>query len=155
MGLPEGYIIRRIEEADYERGVLDTLAVLTTVGAVPKIQFEQILAKWDSLEVFNGSKIYNPLVIVDTNSDRVVATGMIFIEEKIIHQGGLVGHIEDISVARDQQGKHLGKFLITELIELGKKAGCYKTILDCDPKNVGFYEKCGLKKEGCEMEIRY
>lgn len=153
MSLPENYSIRRMVSSDYDRGVLTTLEALTVVGTISKYQFQALVNKWESLELNNGKFMYNPTVIVD-GDDTVVATGMILIEEKLIHQCGLVGHIEDIAVRKDQQGKQLGKILINHLTQIGRDAGCYKIILDCDPKNVGFYEKCGYKNNGLEMEIR-
>ena len=43
-----------------------------------------------------------------------------------IHNLGLVGHIEDIAVAKDQQGKKLGLRIIQALDALAEKVGCYK-----------------------------
>lgn len=43
-----------------------------------------------------------------------------------IHNLGLVGHIEDIAVAKDQQGKKLGLRIIQALDYIGQKVGCYK-----------------------------
>lgn len=43
-----------------------------------------------------------------------------------IHNLGLVGHIEDISVAKDQQGKRLGLRIIQALDYIAKEVGCYK-----------------------------
>lgn len=43
-----------------------------------------------------------------------------------IHDLGLVGHIEDISVAKDQQGKKLGLRIIQALDHVAEKVGCYK-----------------------------
>lgn len=154
MSLPEGYSIRRLETSDFSRGVLNTLTALTTVGDVSQLQFENIVTKWDSLTLLNGRKIYNPIVIIN-DKDEVVATGMIFIEEKLIHNGATVGHIEDIAVRKDQQGKSIGKHLIEKLVNIGKEAGVYKIILDCDPKNVGFYNKCGFSDAGVEMQLRF
>lgn len=154
MSLPEGYTIRRLEVSDFSRGVLNTLTALTTVGDVSQLQFENIVTKWDALTLLNGSKIYNPIVIIN-DQDEVVATGMLFIEEKLIHNGGTIGHIEDIAVRKDQQGKSLGKILIQKLVHVGKDSGVYKIILDCDPKNVGFYEKCGFSEAGVEMQLRF
>ena len=51
-----------------------------------------------------------------------------------IHDLGRVGHIEDIAVAKDQQGKKLGLRMIQALDYLAEKAGCYKvpcSLLDC------------------------
>lgn len=72
-----------------------------------------------------------------------------------IHKLGLVGHIEDIAVAKDQQGKKLGLRIIQALDYAAEKIGCYKTILDCSEANEGFYVKCGFKRAGLEMAHYY
>ncbi|AMD20261.1 HDL483Cp [Eremothecium sinecaudum] len=162
--LPPGYQIRRTEPGDY-LGVIETLKVLTTVGNVSEEDFVNTLAYWNSVKIRlpvrkgqeGGGKeinVYNPLVITDPTG-RVVATGNIIIEAKLIHECGLVGHIEDIAVAADQQGKKLGQLLILHLTEIGRRAGCYKIILDCDPKNGEFYKKCGYSQAAVEMQIRF
>ena len=38
----------------------------------------------------------------------------------------MVGHIEDIAVAADQQGKRLGLRIIQALDWLAERVGCYK-----------------------------
>lgn len=43
-----------------------------------------------------------------------------------IHNLGMVGHIEDIAVAKDQQGKKLGLRIIQALDHVARKVGCYK-----------------------------
>jgi hypothetical protein len=43
-----------------------------------------------------------------------------------IHSLGQVGHIEDIAVAKDQQGKKLGLRIIQALDFVAEKVGCYK-----------------------------
>lgn len=72
-----------------------------------------------------------------------------------IHHLGLVGHIEDIAVAKDQQGKKLGLRIIQALDYVAEHVGCYKTILDCSEANEGFYVKCGFKRAGLEMAHYY
>lgn len=67
----------------------------------------------------------------------------------------MVGHIEDIAVAKDQQGKKLGLKLIQALDYVAEKVGCYKSILDCSEPNEGFYVKCGFKRAGLEMAHYY
>ena len=63
-------------------------------------------------------------------------------EQKFIHECATVGHIEDIVVVKGYRGKNLGLKLIEALISLAKSNNnCYKVILDCDEKNVPFYEK--------------
>ena len=90
---------------------------------------------------------------------------------------GLIGHIEDIAVAKNQQGKKLGLRIIQALDYVAKSVGCYKVswmifwsvslmmhmlidysfkcILDCSEANEGFYVKCGFKRAGLEMAHYY
>lgn len=68
-----------------------------------------------------------------------------------IHNFGTIGHIEDISIAKEHQGKGLGKLLINSLDAVAQSVGCYKCILDCSPENSGFYSKCGYSGCGTEM----
>ncbi|KAL3240106.1 glucosamine 6-phosphate N-acetyltransferase [Nakaseomyces bracarensis] len=153
--LDSRYVIRRMEASDYT-GVVDTLKVLTTVGDVSESQFKDMISYWDSTMLFADKqlRVYNPTVIFDTVENEVAACGNIILERKIIHDTGMCGHIEDIAVSKNHQGKKLGKHLINYLTDLGFKAGCYKIILDCDEKNVIFYEKCGYKRAGVEMQCR-
>lgn len=56
----------------------------------------------------------------------MVAAGTIFVERKFVHKNGLVGHIEDIAVDGNQQGKKLGLRIIQALKYIGAQRGCYK-----------------------------
>lgn len=146
--LPENYSFRPVKSSDLSQYV-DTLKVLTTVGDISPDQFHKLVAQWEK-----NPEIYFPRVIADEN-DHVVATGMLVVEQKLIHGCGKVGHVEDIAVAKNQQGKKLGNFLIELLSELARANGCYKVILDCSAHNVGFYEKCGYKDSGVFMSRRF
>ena len=64
---------------------------------------------------------------------------------------GTVGHIEDVAVAKDQQGKKLGLRMLHALDYIAEEVGCYKAILDCSEGNRVFYEKCGYKLAGVQM----
>ncbi|KAI1354019.1 glucosamine 6-phosphate N-acetyltransferase [Xylaria sp. FL0043] len=147
--LPEGYIARALRPSDYDAGFLDCLRVLTTVGEISKEAFDERF-NWIS-----SQDTYYVLVIEDTSSGKVVGTGNLLVERKFIHGLGLVGHIEDIAVAKDQQGKKLGLRLIQALDYIAEQVGCYKTILDCSEANEGFYVKCGFRKAGLEMAHYY
>ncbi|CUM52228.1 unnamed protein product [Debaryomyces tyrocola] len=149
MQLPEGYSFRKLQQNDYSNDYLETLKVLTTVGEISPDMFADVFSNWQSLP-----EIYQPHVITNNNG-TVVATGMLFIERKVIHQCGSAGHIEDIAVAKSEQGKKLGFSMISGLTEVAKHKGCYKIILDCSPHNVKFYEKCGYKNDGVEMVKRF
>ena len=73
------------------------------------------------------------------------------IEQKFIHDGGLVGHIEDVVVRKDCEGKGIGIKLVTSLLERAKEKNCYKTILDCKDDVKQFYERIGFKRESNGM----
>ncbi|SCV00996.1 LAMI_0G08658g1_1 [Lachancea mirantina] len=153
--LPPGYKLRRVNSSDFD-AVIKTLQVLTTVGDVSQAKFDEILEYWEQTRItIKGNQVpaYNMFVITD-DADRAVATGTVLIEKKIIHCGGLVGHIEDIAVSRDQQGKSLGRMMIEHLTTYAHDLGCYKVILDCSDENVGFYKRCGYLKAGVEMSHR-
>ncbi|KAK4569644.1 Glucosamine-phosphate N-acetyltransferase-like protein [Recurvomyces mirabilis] len=147
--LPEGYTIRPLQRGDFDQGFLDVLRVLTHVGDVSKEEFEK---RWDEMKAGAGG--YHILVILDEN-EKIVGTGALIVERKFIHHLGLVGHIEDIAVAKDQQGKKLGLRIIQALDYVAEGTGCYKTILDCSEANEGFYVKCGFKRAGLEMAHYY
>ncbi|KAJ4386183.1 Glucosamine-phosphate N-acetyltransferase-like protein [Gnomoniopsis smithogilvyi] len=142
--LPSGYKLRALRQSDYHAGFLECLRVLTTVGDITEAQFAD---RFEWIRKQDGS--YYVLVIEDAG--RVVGTGALIAERKFIHDLGMVGHIEDIAVAKDQQGKKLGLRLIQALDFIANKIGCYKTILDCSDANEGFYIKCGFKRAGLEM----
>lgn len=117
---------------------------------------EPTLAEFNARYDFISSRndTYYTLVICDETS-TVVGTGAVIVERKFIHNMGLVGHIEDIAVAKNQQGKKLGLRIIQALDAVAEKVGCYKSILDCSEANEGFYVKCGFKRAGLEMAHYY
>ncbi|MCJ1335791.1 Glucosamine-phosphate N-acetyltransferase-like protein [Bachmanniomyces sp. S44760] len=147
--LPEGYIIRPLQSSDYHAGMLDVLSVLTTVGEISEKAFTE---RYNWMKSRGGE--YFVLVVLD-GKGKVVGTGCVFVERKFIHNLGMVGHIEDIAVAKDQQGKKLGLRIIQALDYVAEQVGCYKTILDCSEANEGFYVKCGYKRAGLEMAHYY
>jgi len=138
----EGFIVRPLSSKDYDRGFLEILSQLTSVGNISKDQFT---------EQFNDmrrcSNTYFITVIVDTNLDKIVGAGTMVQERKFIHQCGSRGLIEDIIVNNEYRGKQLGKILLAILVEVGKQTGCYKITLNCKDELVRFYNSFGLVKE--------
>ncbi|KAH7108276.1 acyl-CoA N-acyltransferase [Auriculariales sp. MPI-PUGE-AT-0066] len=144
--LPNELHIRPMAADDHGRGHLATLNVLSPSpdpgAAAYAEQFHAMRA---------SGNIYFSLVIVDRPTDRIVGTGCVFMERKFLRGLGLVGHIEDIAVAKDQQGKKLGLRIIQALIGISEGRGAYKTILNCSKDNIPFYEKCGFTLKEHEM----
>ncbi|TVY36763.1 Glucosamine 6-phosphate N-acetyltransferase [Lachnellula occidentalis] len=150
--LPTGYTFRSLRRSDYKLGHLDVLADLAHIGDISEAEWTE---RFDYLAKCEGT--YLVLVIVEAGDDeheekRIVGTGTLVVERKFLFKLGIQGHIEDIGIKADQQGKGLGIKMLNALDLIAKEVGCYKTILDCSAKNEGFYIKCGYDKEGTEMQ---
>ena len=89
--------------------------------------------------------------IKNRHDQAIVGTVTIIKEQKVIHNFGKVGHIEDVVVDKNLRGSGLGK----KLIEVAKREcnDCYKIILNCSDENTDFYKKCGFEKKQNQMVI--
>ena len=140
--MPE-IIIREIEEDDLEKGFLETLDFLRNTGDLDKNKANEILKKI--------KQNTNHIIYVAIDNKKIVGSTTLLIEQKFIHDGGLVGHIEDVVVRKDYEGKGIGIKLVTSLLERAKEKNCYKTILDCKDGVKQFYERIGFKRESNGM----
>ena len=136
--MPE-IIIREIEEDDLKNGFLETLDFLRNTGDLDKNKANEILKKIKQNP--------NHIIYVAIDNKKIVGSTTLLIEQKFIHDGGLVGHIEDVVVRKDCEGKGIGIKLVTSLLERAKEKNCYKTILDCKDDVKQFYERIGFKRE--------
>jgi glucosamine-phosphate N-acetyltransferase len=100
----------------------------------------------------SDSQLYAAWEWIEEDGDewkgRIIGTATLILETKFIHNGGCVGHIEDVVVHPDFRGKKVGQQLIHELVREARLAGAYKVILNCTPDNIPFYEKCGFTNNG-------
>ena len=80
----------------------------------------------------------------------VVGYGAIIIETKI--RGNKLGHIEDIVSHKDFRNQGIGATIVNTLFEIASTQGCYKVVLQCNPNQLGFYEKCSFKTGGHAMK---
>ena len=142
-------IIREIEEDDLENGFLETLDFLRNTRDLDKNKANEILKKIKQ----NSNHIIH--VAVDTgyqrDGNKIVGSTTLFIEQKFIHDGGFVGHIEDVVVRKDYEGLGIGIKLVMSMLERAKEKNCYKTILDCKDDVKQFYERIGFKRESNGM----
>ena len=135
--------IREIEEGDLEKGFLETLDFLRKASDIDKNKAKEILKKIKQNQ--------NHIIHVAVNDNKIVGSTTLLIEQKFIHDGGLVGHIEDVVVRKDYEGKGIGIKLVTSLLERAEEKNCYKTILDCKDDVKQFYERIGFKRESNGM----
>lgn len=139
-------IFRHIEDTDYYKDYLTLLEQLTIVEK-EKINFIQF-------KKFINNLSNKHIIIVIEDNNKIIGTGTLLIENKIIHNMGFVGHVEDIIIHNNYRKLGLGKKLIDELINISIQSSCYKIILDCNEKNVNFYQNSGFTQKEIQM-VKY
>jgi len=138
-------IIRELKEVDLWNGFLKSLDSLKQASNIEKSKAKEIFEKINA----------NPdhIIAVAEFDGKIVGATTLLIESKFIHDGGLVGHIEDVVVDKEYQGQKIGEKIMNYLIEIAKNRGCYKTILDCTDDVKPFYEKLGFKQVANELRL--
>lgn len=136
-------IIKLMDATDLNCGFIEALNALKPV----------VLTEQQAITVYQHrlkSKIRTYVAIVD---NKIAGTASLFIEPKFIHEGGVVGHIEDVAVNKNIQSHGVGRKLIEHLLQECRKEKCYKVILDCDEDVILFYEKLGFYKWEIAMRL--
>lgn len=138
-------IIRKIQKKDLFNGFLQSLDVLRKASDLNPKKVEKIFNKI--------SENPNQVIYVAIKDSKVIGATTIIIEQKFIHGGGKVGHIEDVVVAKEFQGKGIGQKIVKSMLKYAQDQGCYKTILDCTDELIPFYERIGFKKYSNSMRF--
>ena len=92
-------IIRKIIESDLENNFLESLDNLKQASDLDLDIAKEILRKILDDE--------NHIIHVAEMDGMVVGSTTLLIEQKFIHKGGLVGHIEDVVVKKEFEGQGL------------------------------------------------
>ena len=138
-------IIRKIIGSDLENGFLESLDNLRQTSNSEQNSVRNILKKILENE--------NHIIHVAELNGKIVGSTTLLIEQKFIHEGGFVGHIEDVVVNKKFEGQGIGMKLVLSLLDVAKEKKCYKTILNCEDKLIPFYEKIGFKQKSTEMRF--
>ena len=135
--------IRKLQRKDLYNGFLLSLDSLRKSSHMNQRKANAIFNKI--------SKNPHQIIYVAIENSEVIGTASILIEQKFIHDGGIVGHIEDVAVRKEFQGKGKGQKIVNALLDYAEKQGCYKTILDCTDNLIHFYENIGFKRHSNSM----
>ena len=138
-------IIRKILESDLENGFLESLDNLKQASDLDLNIAKKILRKILDDE--------NHIIHVAEMDRMIVGSTTLLIEQKFIHKGGLVGHIEDVVVKKEFEGHGIGIKLVKSLLDVAKQKNSYKTILNCKDNLRPFYAKMGFKQATNEMRF--
>ena len=140
-------IIRELEKEDFKKGFLQTMDTLRESSNISEDK---------ALEIFRNIQLNQKhIIIVAEINGRIVGATTLLIEPKFIHQGGIVGHIEDVVVDKEFQGQKIGEKIIKYDLGIAKNNDCYKTILDCSDDVKQFYEKLGFKHHSNELRFNH
>ena len=139
------FIIRKIIESDLENGFLESLDNLRLATNLEHNSAKSILK-----EILENE---NHIIHVAELDGKIVGSTTLLIEQKFIHEGGFVGHIEDVVVKKEFEGQGIGMKLVLSLLDVANEKKCYKTILNCEDKLIPFYEKIGFKQKSNEMRL--
>ena len=86
---------------------------------------------------------------------KIVGSGTIIIEPKIIHGGKNVGHIEDVVVKNSYRGFNVSQDILDLLNIEAREKDCYKVILDCNEEIQRVYIKSGFQKKAIQMALYF
>jgi glucosamine-phosphate N-acetyltransferase len=140
-------IIRELRKEDLWNGFLTSLDSLRKTSSIDKNKANVIFDKINSNQ--------DHIIAVAELDGKIVGATTLLIEQKFIHDGGIVGHIEDVVVDNKFQGQKIGEKIIKYLLEYAKNRGCYKTILDCTDEIKPFYEKMGFMNVANELRFNH
>lgn len=137
--------IRKLQRRDIHNGFLLSLDSLRKTSHIKPKKADIIFDKI--------SKDPNYVIYVAEYNGEIIGATTLLIEQKFIHDGGKVGHIEDVVVRKEYQGKGVGKKIVNLLLKHAQKKGCYKTILDCSDELIPFYESIGFRRYSNSMRF--
>lgn len=132
----------------YQDSFFETLGNLKLVGDVGNERAKQILSKIRE----QGSHIY---VAHRKDDGEIIGALTLMMEQKFIREGGVCGHIEDVSTRKGYEKNGVGRALVEHAVSKAREGGAYKVILDCADYNLKFYENCGFKKSENCMKIYF
>lgn len=138
-----GITTRRAREDDLGSGLLESLDSLRPASHMGREAASRAMA--------SISANPNHVMLVAERGGRVIGATTLLIEPKIIHDGGLVGHIEDVAVRDGERRAGAGSALVRAAIAEARRAGCYKVVLECSEQLVPFYERLGLSRHSVSM----
>ena len=127
---------------DIKNNYIKLLSQLSIVNNIPSTDFQKYID-----DIYKNGIIY----IAILNNIKIIASGTIFLEQKIIRNYKMVGHIEDIVVDKDYRGFGISSAIINKLTEYGFENNSYKIILDCEENIKKVYEKCGFIQKSIQM----
>ena len=136
-------MIKLIDKCNYgpdHNRIFYLLKQLTTAHDLNLTTYYNIISS------ISDNKYHNIYVYI--KDSKPVGMITLLIEQKLIHGGKCVAHIEDLVVDKEYNGQGIAKELISYVTQIAKDSNCYKIILDCKRELIPFYEKKWIFRTG-------
>lgn len=137
--------IREIHKSDYYKDYMKLINNFTKNPVT--ITYDNFCAAIDTIRQQNGH------IFVIEDSEKIIGTVKILIEQKLHNNLKSIGHIEDLVIGEESRKNGYGMLLVNYCIDICKLNNCYKVVLGCNPTNIDFYKKSGFIEKGIEMTI--
>lgn len=119
----------------------------------------QILTQLTSCPVIDANRFNNIINNLNNNhniyiyikDNRVIGIITLLIEQKLIHNGACVAHIEDLVVDKNYQKQGIARELVKFCLSKLSTDKHYKIILNCSNELKEFYEKLGFENKNIQM----
>ena len=135
--------IRKFEEKDIENGFLEAQASLAET-----CDSKRAREIW--VKIQNNP---NQTIFVAERNHSIIGCHTVILEQKMIHDGGIVAHLEDLAVIEKFRREGVGKMLFLNSLDFARKSGCYKALHDCKKELIPYYEKFGMRIHENSMRI--
>lgn len=137
-----------ILDEKYYNQILDLYSIFT--------KFDRLIMTYNILKnIFEKLPENHIIKFYLDKENNIIGAITLIIEQKIIHNGECVCHVEDFVVAKNEQHKGFGALLLQHAVQIAKQNNCYKVILDCHPLLENYYIKKGFSRKGNNMGLYF
>jgi len=134
------------EQMNIKSQYIHLLSYLTSTYDLTMEQFNQNIK-----DIF-AMGIIIVCILREPSGIKLLGSGTIIIEPKLIHGGKSVGHIEDVVVHPAYRNQGIAQTILDKLVDYSKD-DCYKVILNCNPNMEQFYNRAGFEKKCIQMAL--
>lgn len=145
-------LAREILSNDFNNGLIDTLDRFETEEHKRKHGYLTVERALNIYRIPVEKKIF---VTVDKNTGNVIGTATLISEQKLIHNGMKVGHIEDVAARLGYERLGAASLAVNAALKYANSVNCKRLVLGCSEGNVGFHEKLGFNRHGVAMRYEF
>ena len=150
MGTQNGIVIR--QAADEDLPALLGLYREAGFGTGTVVDVPAARALLERIRTYPDYRLY----VATLDGGPPVGTYVLLIMDNIAHDGRPLAIVEQVVVAREQQGKGLGKAMMHHAMAEARKANCYKLQLSSHTRfhdAHAFYDKLGFTRHGYSFYV--